>query len=207
MEIFLTVPYSHYDMLIGLTGNIATGKSTVFQEFLNREKIIGFNADEVVSDLYKTENVISSLTDSLGTEILTKSGEIDRRKVRTLFLSDLSVRPLLENLFHPMVRSRYEELCQSLQSDQSLIAEIPLLFEKEMPYEFETTIVVACSPETQLQRLLKRSKLDRNTAEKMIKKQVALERKVSMSDYVLWNEGGLPQLQRQINTLNHHLFT
>ena len=181
-------------MKLGLTGTIATGKSTVYKLLLNKSEVIGFDADEVVHQLYERTDVIDRLTVEFGSEILGKGGGVDRSSLRSLFLADAGVRPRLESIFHPLVYEEFLNKEADLTSGQVLLADIPLLFEKADPYCFDAVVVVACSPDKQLSRLISRSKLDRETALKMISKQVKLDFKISKSDFVLWNNGSMSSL-------------
>ena len=76
-------------MKLGLTGTIATGKSTVYRMLLNKPEVIGFDADEVVHKLYQRADVIDRLTAEFGSEILSEGGGVDRSSLRSLFLSCL----------------------------------------------------------------------------------------------------------------------
>ena len=193
-------------MHIGLTGNIATGKSVVYRALCERENVVGFDADAVVHQLYSTDEVRDQLVSAFSSAILNESGMVDRKEVRRLFLECEGVKETLENVFHPLVHARYLKVASSLEPGQCLLADIPLLFEKSTPYEFDTIITVACSSEVQLKRLMERSKLDKKEAMAMIKKQVALSYKMRHSNHVLWNNGSLDLLQRQLNLLVHHIF-
>jgi len=197
---------SAFFMFIGLTGNIATGKSAAFRIFCALRNAIRFDADAEVHALYRTEIVKKQLVSNFGTEVIDENGDVDRELIRRLFLTDSSVRPYLEGLFHPLVYERYEKKCQQLKQGEVLVADIPLLFEKDSNYRFDYVVTVACSSDIQLKRLISRSGLDKHTAMEMIKKQVALSYKISQSDFVLWNNGSLDQLQSQLNTLVHHIF-
>jgi len=196
---------SAFFMLIGLTGNIATGKSTIYKLLCEYENVQGFDADKVVDSLYSNPDVITELVEELGESIINNES-ISRVKVRELFLSDSQVRNILEKIFHPRVYKEYLNLFHSLPKGHHLLADIPLLFEKETPYDFDKIITIACSDKIQLSRLMLRSSLDKETALAMIKKQVALSEKMRQSDIVLWNNGNLDHLQRQINLLVEQIF-
>ncbi len=193
-------------MQLGLTGNIATGKSTVFKHLLSLEGVVGFDADAVVHQLYRTDEVKQELMSAFGEQIVRAEGEVDRAVLRQLFLSQDGVREQLEAIFHPKVHAEYEQLTSQKSEGQVLVADIPLLFEKQVPYEFDKTIVVACGATVQLERLQSRSGLDRETAQAMINKQVALSSKIDKADHVIWNNGDLAMLQRQIDSLVYHIF-
>jgi len=193
-------------MQLGLTGNIATGKSTVFRLLSKRNDFLGFDADAVVHRLYGQSTVVDRLIAEFSCCILDESGVVDRSQIRKLFLADESVRGRLEAIFHPLVYMEYQKSLSELQPNQVMLADIPLLFEKESPYDFDYTVTVACSTDLQLSRLIARSNLDKDVALKMINKQVALSYKMRQSDCVLWNNGSLDLLQRQLNLLVHRIF-
>ncbi len=193
-------------MQLGLTGNIATGKSTVYALLMEREDTVGFDADAVVHALYDTAEVQEELMARLGPQILQADGTVCRGQIREAFLRDQTVRPFLEDVFHPRVHTQYSQLLGALPADKVLVADIPLLYEKETPYEFDAVVTVACSADLQLSRLMSRSALDKATALKMIKKQVALSYKILQADHVIWNNGGVDQLRNQLDLLVHHIF-
>lgn len=193
-------------MQLGLTGSIATGKSTVYERMLKDPRLVGFDADAVVHHLYAQREVIEQLADIFGGAILSPDGTANRDRLRELFLKDSGVKGQLEEIFHPRVRRAYQTLLAQVRSDQIILADIPLLLERNVPYEFDGVVVVACSSQTQLLRLKARSSLDTETARELINMQIALTSKIDKADYVLWNEGSPLQLQRQIDTLVHHLF-
>ena len=194
-------------MLLGLTGNIATGKSTVFDYLTSRSYILGFDADAVVHELYRCDAVRDELVSCFGEGILGSDQKPCRQKLRALLLSQPDAKPQLEKVFHERVREKYQEKVDSLQSGQWLVADIPLLYETEKLYLFEHVVVVACSKMMQIKRFRERSKLDRDSITKMMNLQDALSQKMVRADFVLWNEGSLSQLHKQIDTLVLHLFT
>lgn len=197
---------SAFFMRIGLTGNIATGKSVAFQALCKLDQVVGFDADAEVHSLYETDEVKNAIVSHFGADVIDEAGNVDRARLRGLFLKDPNVKVILEGLFHPLVYERYEEVSSNLGSREILVADIPLLFEKESAYQFSSVITVACSSDIQLRRLMSRSNLDKAVALEMIKKQVALSHKMSKSDFVLWNNGSLDQFQNQLNLLVHHIF-
>jgi len=126
-------------MQLGLTGNIATGKSTVFRLLSKRNDFLGFDADAVVHRLYGQSTVVDRLIAEFSCCILDESGAL--------------------------VYMEYQKSLSELQPNQVMLADIPLLFEKESPYDFDYTVTVACSTDLQLSRLIARSNLDKDVAE------------------------------------------
>lgn len=193
-------------MILGLTGNIATGKSTVFKRLTQSQNIKGFDADQCVYDLYKEEAVIKELVSLFGKEVLDDGGNPVRSIIRREILKNPELKKELEGVFHPRVQDSFHRVKESLAEGEHLVADIPLLFEKDVAYPLDRVIVVACSSDTQFKRLRLRSKLDIDTTNAMIASQVSISHKISLADHVIWNEGCHDQLERQIDTLIHHIF-
>ncbi len=193
-------------MILGLTGNIATGKSTVFKRLIQSPNIKGFDADQCVTDLYKKQEVLADLIELFGKEVVDDEGNPVRSIIRTAVFNNIELKKELESIFHPRVQDSFHRVKESLVEGQHLVADIPLLFEKDVEYPLDRVIVVACSSATQFKRLRLRSKLDIDTTKAMITSQVSISHKISLADHVIWNEGCHAQLERQIDTLIHHIF-
>lgn len=193
-------------MIIGITGGIASGKSSTLSYLSNFHDFVFFDADTEVYRLYKEPNVVKEICCYFGDHVLKPSGEINREMLRNYFLDDLLAKQKLEEIFHSRVKASFLTLKNSLLCGEHLIADIPLLYEGQWQKEFDKVVLVSCSSETQLFRLMQRSGLDRNAAQEFIKSQLPLFSKESMADYVLWNEGKISQLHSQIDFLKKHIF-
>lgn len=160
-----------------------------------------FDCDKCVHELLTTPLIVARITEVFGDEFLDTGGRIDRAKLGGHVFTDSSGRAALEGILHPEVR----RLCHSardkaLKSDdyRLFIADVPLFFENGFPLDHDSTLVVATTRATQLQRLLKRSRIEPELAEAIIDAQLPISSKISPADVVIWNGGGISSLTRQI---------
>lgn len=185
-------------MIIGLTGGIAAGKSTVRDLLAKRPNLAVFDADASVRRLLSEDaDVISRVRQSFGAEFIGADGKPDRVRLRELIYSDSAARRRLEEVLHPRVRSEWmtlRERCLAQGSD--LLADIPLLYETGAQDFFHAVVVVGCAPETQISRLAARG-IGRRMAEAMLASQWPVGQKIERADYVIWNDGSLAALGRQ----------
>ena len=194
-------------MIIGLTGGIAAGKSTVRELLAAHTDLQTFDADACVRRLLDgDEQVIREIHDRFGPDFINADGKPDRIHLRELIYADSSARRRLEEVLHPRVRRQWQELREKcLASDRHLLADIPLLFETGAETYFEAVVVVGCSPATQLARLEARG-IGHGTAEAMLASQWPIGQKTERADFVIWNDGSLAALGRQTELLSKQLF-
>lgn len=196
---------------IGLTGGIATGKSTVSQ-ILKQQGYPIVDADQIAREVVAPKTVgLAQIQKVFGYEVMTDSGELNRKKLGQIVFDDIEKRLKLEKIIHPLVQERVKEIRNDLASRGHKLAfyDVPLLFEKGLQAQFDLTVCVACSDETQLKRLMSRDQLDSKAALARIKSQMSLSQKISLSDHVIWNDGNLIDLEYQVNDalikIKHHL--
>jgi dephospho-CoA kinase len=133
-----------------------------------------------------------------GAQSYDKGGNPDRTYLRDLVFSNPERRKQLEAILHPAIRSRWMALASEANVGKHwLFVDIPLLFETGVESCFDHVAVVACSPNTQLRRLIESRGLTSDLAEKMISTQIDLRTKMSKADHVIWNDSSLPCLDRQ----------
>ena len=186
--------------VIGLTGGIASGKSTVSNIFKNAGIPI-IDADVVARKVVEKDSVgLMSLTKRFGNSILLNDGSLDRTQLGRKMFSDASVLKEVNDLLQPLIRTEIELQIQEAkkQNNPLLILDIPLLFEH---YEnlCDDIIVVAVSVETQIQRLKNRNGLSKEEALKRIESQMSLEEKVKKADIVWTNEGSIEELEARVH--------
>ncbi|QKQ75687.1 dephospho-CoA kinase [Nostoc sp. TCL240-02] len=185
--------------IIGLTGGIATGKTTVTNYLAS-----AYNLPILDADIYAREAVsigspiLSAIAGRYGEQILLADGSLNRQKLGEIIFNCQDERNWINNLIHPDVRDRFlKAIAQS--SLQTLVLVVPLLFEAGMT-DFVTEIwVVCCSQEQQLQRLIQRNHLNREQAQVRINSQLAIEEKVARADIILDNSSTLERLLKQID--------
>jgi len=185
--------------LVGLTGGIASGKSTVAKIFQRLGAAI-VNADDLAREVVLPgREAWKEIVASFGAEILQTDQNLDRQKLRTLIFNQPEARKRLESIIHPRVRALAEERIRQYGAAgyPVVIYEVPLLFEGKLQEWLRPVILVACKVETQTARLQKRDHLSPADAEKHIAAQMSLPEKRRLADYVIENDGSLADLERQ----------
>jgi dephospho-CoA kinase len=194
--------------VIGITGGIATGK-TAFLEAL-RELVPGascFDADQAARDLADRDPEVRGLIEAeFGPSVYSAGGDLNREAIRSIVFTDAEKKRALEQILHPRIRRQWAaEADLSRQSGKTFLADIPLLYETEGETLCDRVVVVACSQEIQLQRLMARTHLSPADARAMISAQMPLPQKISRADHVAWNNGPLSNLDAQAATLARFL--
>ena len=186
--------------IIGLTGGIASGKSTV-TSYLKEKGYPVIDADQVVRELQVPGGALYRvLVDHFGKEILTKEGELDRVALGQRIFSDPSERDWSNRVQGRLIREALAEVRdrQATQSDLFFM-DIPLLIEQHYEEWFESVWLVAVSKETQLKRLMERNHLSELQAQERIASQMPLDEKRAHVDLVLDNNGDLTALYAQLD--------
>jgi dephospho-CoA kinase len=185
--------------LVGLTGGIASGKSTVAKILQDLGAAI-VNADDLAREVVLPgREAWKEVVAAFGVDILQTDQNLDRQKLRTLIFNQPEARKRLESIIHPRVRALAEERIRQYGAAgyPVVIYEVPLLFEGKLQEWLRPVILVACNLETQTARLQKRDHLARADAEKHIAAQMSLTEKRRLADYVIENNGSLADLERQ----------
>jgi dephospho-CoA kinase len=185
--------------LIGLTGGIASGKSTV-AKILQRLGAAIVNADDLAREVVEPgREAWSEIVAAFGPEVLQSDQSLDRQKLRTVIFNQPELRKRLESIIHPRVRALAEQrIRQHAAAGYAIVVyEVPLLFEGNLQEWLRPVILVACDAETQTARLQKRDRLTEAEAQKHITAQMSLADKRRLADYVIENNGSLEDLERQ----------
>ena len=166
---------------IGLTGGIASGKTTVCDLFRELSVEI-IDADVISHELSKKggaafEEIIEAFED----EIIGDDGELDRKKLRSIVFNDKTKKKMLEGIIHPKVLLSINEKIKASQSDY-LIISVPLMIETGMNAMMDRVLLVDCNVETQIQRLIQRDQSTREEAIRIIDSQASIEAKRELSD-------------------------
>jgi dephospho-CoA kinase len=193
--------------LVGLTGGIASGKSTVAKILQSLGAAI-VNADDLAREVVEPgHEAWKEIVASFGADILQSDQTLDRQKLRTLIFNQPEARKRLESIIHPRVRALAEERIRRYAAAgyPVVIYEVPLLFEGNLQEWLRPVILVACDVETQTARLQKRDHLTAADAEKHIAAQMSLKDKRRLADYVIENNGSLEDLERQTRQILEEL--
>jgi dephospho-CoA kinase len=186
--------------LIGLTGGIASGKSTVAR-ILERLGAAIVNADVLAREVVEPgQDAWKDIVATFGTDVLQPDQTLDRQKLRTLIFNNPEARKKLEEIVHPRVRALAEQRIREHADTGYVVVvyEVPLLFEGKLHEWLRPVILVACNVDTQRRRLEQRDHLDSTVAQKHIDAQMSLEEKRRLADYVIENDGTLEDLDRQV---------
>ena len=188
---------------IGITGAVATGKST-FCDCLQRffPNVKSFDADRAAHELAELDDVKAEITAAFGPEIFFPSGGLNRAALRAIIFRDAAKRRALEQILHPRIRRQWSALADvHRNSPDFFFADIPLLYETNGEKLCDRVVVVACSREIQLGRLMNKKSLGRDEAEHMITAQMPLEEKIGRAHHVVWNNGERSGLEEQARFL------
>jgi dephospho-CoA kinase len=190
-------------LVIGLTGGIASGKSTV-STMLKEMDITVVDADiEARLAVMKGEPAYFKIIEVFGREILLEDGEIDRQKLGSVIFHQAEKRQMLNEIVHPEVRKRMRDQTEKAKKngEEVVVLDIPLLFESKLTYMVDKTLLVYVDAETQLQRLIARNKLSVEDAEARIRSQLPLADKIKLADAVIDNNGSITDTKKQLNEI------
>jgi dephospho-CoA kinase len=189
--------------LVGLTGGIASGKSTA-AKILESLGAAVVNADTLAREVVEPgREAWQEIIAAFGSEILQSDRTLDRQKLRTLIFNNPDARRKLESIIHPRVRALAERrIAEHGAAGYAVVVyEVPLLFEGRLHEWLRPVILIACDIEIQIERLQQRDGLDRVQAQKHIEAQMNLEEKRRLADYVIENNGNLEDLKRQVKAV------
>ncbi len=186
--------------LIGITGGIGTGKSTVTKYLQTRYNLLIWDADIYARSAVKIGSpILYSIVQHYGAKILQPDGTLDRRQLAAIVFSDVDERHWLEAQIHPYVRSCFETNINNLQPNSTAVLVIPLLFETGMTNLVTEIWVVSCNPIAQLDRIMTRDRLSEAEARQRIASQMSLTDKIAQADVNLDNSTNIADLERQID--------
>ena len=189
---------------VGLTGGIASGKSTVCKAF-SRLGAKVLDADEVAREVVLPgRSAWTKLKQVFGSEFFSPDGYLDRGRMRKLIFADPVKRRQINTIVHPEVvreiNRRYEKM-SAMETGEVFIVDIPLLLEVGAADRFDLVLVVYVDEEVQLERLVRRDGLSREEARQALRVQIPLREKAEMADFVIDNNGSLQQTEAQVEEL------
>ena len=181
---------------IAITGNIASGKSTV-ENFLRARGFDVYDTDKMTHELLES---LGEVRDAFQEYDVFEDGKISRKKLGAIVFRDEDLLFRLESIIHP----RVQEIIESLPD--GVFVSVPLLFEAEMEYLFDKVIFVSADKDIRLKRLMERNSLNATEAMLRIAAQDEETEKISKSDYVILNNDTVENLEKQINSILSELF-
>ena len=184
---------------IGLTGNIAAGKSTVARLFADWGATV-LDADQIVHDLQRPGTpVFRAITDRFGTEVVADDGSLDRGALRRLVFDNKAALADLNAIVHPAVAAERERLLEEARANGAtlIIHDIPLLFEVMDPAKFDAVVLVDAPVAARRERLERTRGLGRSEAESMIAAQLPSAEKRKRATFLIDNDGSFERLEQQ----------
>ena len=178
-------------LLIALTGNIASGKSTVAARFASLGAHI-IDADLLAREVVEPDTpALAEIVERWGRDILAPGGRLDRAALGRIVFADTSEREALNAIVHPRVEAlRRQRVADArTRGDRVIICDIPLLFEKGLDGAFDAVILVDASRSTRRSRLMELRALSADAADQMIDAQLSAEQKRDGADYIIENNG------------------
>jgi dephospho-CoA kinase len=190
---------------VGLTGGVASGKSTVAR-ILDELGAVLVDADVLAREVVaKGTTGLEEVVAAFGPEILTDDGELDRPAMGAIVFADAEKRRVLEGIIHPRVRERGAELEASAGPDDVVVHDIPLLAETGQAAGFDAVIVVDVPTELQVQRMVELRGMTREDAEARVAAQASREERLAIATHVVDNTGTLEDLRRRVTEVYREL--
>ena len=191
-------------LLLGVTGGIASGKSTV-AGMLEQLGAPAIDFDVLARQAVEPGSpALGEIIEYFGEQILQPDGALDRRKLSRVVFADPAKRKKLESITHPQVFAKFRQrLAEIDRSQKAKVVQVaaPLLFELGLGPMFDKVLVVYVTPGQQTQRLMARDKISRAEAERILEAQLPIEQKRKGADFVIDNSGSLAQTREQVESL------
>ena len=185
-------------MRVGLTGGIASGKSTV-SSILEELGAVIIDGDKLAREVVERGTPgLAQVVEAFGSDILTADGDLDRPRLGQIVFNDEAQRKRLEGIVHPLVFERYAALEASAPTDGVVIHDIPLLAETGRADTFDAVVVVETPVEVQVERMLRDRGWSREDAESRIGAQATPEQRRAIATYLVVNDGSLADLRARV---------
>ncbi|WP_394145761.1 dephospho-CoA kinase [Vibrio atypicus] len=188
--------------VVGLTGGIASGKTTVANLFNQQYNIDIVDADIVAREVVEPNSKgLNAIVDKFGRSILRNDGTLDRAKLREIIFAHPDEKEWLNQLLHPMIRAKMLDDLDKTRSEYALLV-IPLMAENGLQSLADTVIVVDVEEETQLRRTIERDNVDHKQAKAILASQATREQRLAIADHVIKNDTENQKLLPQITELH-----
>lgn len=193
---------------VGLTGSIAVGKSFV-ASVLGQLGCHVIDADEAARAVVAPGSLgLQAVVREFGEEVLRSDGSLDRARLAAIVFADAKRRARLNAILHPLIIAEQEERLKSLESEDPCgiaVVEAALIIEAGSRHRFDRLIVVHCRPEVQIERLMRRNRISREEAERLIAAQMPQEEKMRHADFLIDSSDGFDDVRRQTEEVYRRL--
>jgi dephospho-CoA kinase len=186
---------------VGLTGGIASGKSTIAKMFVKKgAHLIDF--DGLAHEVQEPEKPAwKEVVNHFGKRILQPDKKIDRIKLGDIVFADKEKLMELNNIVHPLVFQEWHARLEKISKKEKhaiVLSDVPLLFEVNMQHLFDLTMLVLVTPEEQVSRLMTRNGVNKEEAEKRLKSQMPISEKIALADIVIDNKGSIAKTEKRV---------
>lgn len=189
-------------LIVGITGGIASGKSTV-SDMLEELGAPLIDFDQLARQVVEPGTpALAGITDYFGRQVLGEDGRLDRKKLSDIVFKDFEKRKKLESFTHPAIFEAFFQQVDEITAntpDAIIQSSIPLLVELNLQFLFDKLILVYISPEKQVERLVLRDKISEADAANILKSQLSIDEKVAYADFVINNEKSVEETKKQVN--------
>lgn len=187
-------------MVIGLTGGIGTGKSTVARRLIEKGYPV-IDTDIISKEVIEREEIIIKINEEIG-DVLDYNGKINRKKLGQIVFKDKKKLNVLNSIMHPIILNEMrKQINEKNKLHNIIIVDVPLLFEINIEKEFDLILLVYSTKEIQLKRIMERDNRTKEEALNIINSQMDLELKKKKSDYILKNNNTLKDLYEEIDNV------
>ena len=192
--------------LIGLTGGIASGKSTVAERLVRKGAEL-IDADTIAREVTEPgTEPYHEIVEHFGREVLDADGFIDRATLGAIVFSDSSKRAVLNGITHPRILAEIADQLELLVAfDGCVVLDVPLLVEADVGRGYDAIVVVAAREQTQIERLMKFRNLTELQARQRVAAQAPLEAKLARATHVVWNDGTIAELRERADDVADRL--
>ena len=189
-------------MIIGITGSIGTGKSTVSNYLISKGYSV-VDADKISKGAYNVgSNGYKAILEVFGEEILNSNGEVDRKKIKKIVFDNSNMLQRLNMAIHPIIINEIEKEIEILLESQNVVfLDAPLLIETELHKKVDKIIVVSCDKNEQINRIIKRDKITADMAISIINSQMSIDEKLKFADYIVYNNSTIENLYSQVDEI------
>ena len=190
-------------MILGLTGGIASGKSTVSKKLRALGAFV-IDADEISREVSNYSEVLDEIGKIFGKEIIVDK-TLNRKELRNLIFRDEKKRELLNNIMHPIIVKKMEDMIGVNKDKGMIVLDIPLLYETKLEYLCDKILVVWIDEEVQVERIKKRDGSTAQLAKKILNSQMSLLEKLKRANYDIDNNSDLEELDKKIEKIYEKL--
>lgn len=186
---------------VGITGNIAAGKSTV-EEFLKEKGYKVLDADDLAHDLLREKSVKAKIIEAFDGYDIIENGELSRPKLGNIIFTSQKDRQLLESILHPLIKDEIRQFFSASEKREDIVfVSVPMLFEAKFEDVFDKIVLVYADDDIRIQRLIDRNDLNEEMAQNRLDIQMSQDKKKPLSAYILFNNESLDDLIVQVDDL------